>query len=224
MNQNHPAFEFYIRGQFFGGVEDIPEDAPKRLLALSRFDHPQLKAHTATVTEAKANQHVQRRIGKSCAGLNPHYRYTGGELREAIRRGTLAQKESLCLNWTLSGMRSWQLHELYTRWRLSIYELARMVEQTYKGRHALSRWLNLWGETPERPLPEDDGLTRAERARGRGYKIDSRITVHLLVMGAPRSECRVRTWGSIPCLRQVCSINVAARAEFSRSATIQPTT
>ena len=52
----------------------------------------------------------------------------------------------------------------------------------------------------------------------------SSCAVHLLVMGAPRSECRVRTWGSMPCLRQVCSISVAARAAFSRSATIQPTT
>ena len=30
--------------------------------------------------------------------------------------------------------------------------------------------------------------------------------VHLLVIGAPRSECRVSTWGSMPCLRQVSSI------------------
>ena len=48
--------------------------------------------------------------------------------------------------------------------------------------------------------------------------------VHLLVIGAPRSECRVSTWGSMPCLRQVSSISVAASAAFSRSATIQPTT
>ena len=32
------------------------------------------------------------------------------------------------------------------------------------------------------------------------------------------------TWGSMPCLRQVSSISVAASAAFSRSATIQPTT
>ena len=43
-------------------------------------------------------------------------------------------------------------------------------------------------------------------------------------IGAPRSECRVSTWGSMPCLRQVSSISVAASAAFSRSATIQPTT
>ena len=37
---------------------------------------------------------------------------------------------------------------------------------------------------------------------------------HLLVIGAPRSECRVSTWAPI---------SVAASAAFSRSATIQPT-
>ena len=37
----------------------------------------------------------------------------------------------------------------------------------------------------------------------------SSCAVHLLVMGAPRSECRVRTRGLPPCLRQVCSISVS---------------
>ena len=40
----------------------------------------------------------------------------------------------------------------------------------------------------------------------------------------PRSECRVRRRGWTPCFRQLCWINRPARAEFSRSATIQPTT
>ena len=44
-----------------------------------------------------------------------------------------------------------------------------------------------------------------------------------LVMAAPRSECRVRTEGSTPCLRQVSSMSLWATPEFSRSATIQPT-
>ena len=35
---------------------------------------------------------------------------------------------------------------------------------------------------------------------------------------------RAAVWGSMPCLRQVSSISVAASAAFSRSATIQPTT
>ena len=45
----------------------------------------------------------------------------------------------------------------------------------------------------------------------------------LLVIGAPRSECRVSTWGWTPCLWQVSSRRRPASAEFSRSATIQPT-
>ena len=39
----------------------------------------------------------------------------------------------------------------------------------------------------------------------------------------PRSECRVSTWGWTPCLWQVSSMRRPASAEFSRSATIQPT-
>ena len=43
--------------------------------------------------------------------------------------------------------------------------------------------------------------------------------VHFWSSAAPRFECRVSTWGSMPCLRQVSSISVAASAAFSRSAT-----
>ena len=52
----------------------------------------------------------------------------------------------------------------------------------------------------------------------------SSCAVHLAVMGEPRSECRVSTWGWMACLRQLCSMSRAASAAFSRSATIQPTT
>ncbi len=48
--------------------------------------------------------------------------------------------------------------------------------------------------------------------------------VHGLVMGAPRSECRVSTRGWIPCLRHDSSISRLARAALSRSATLHPTT
>ena len=51
----------------------------------------------------------------------------------------------------------------------------------------------------------------------------SSCAVHLLVIGALRSECSVSTRGSTSRLRQVSSISRPASAEFSRSATIQPT-
>ena len=57
-----------------------------------------------------------------------------------------------------------------------------------------------------------DGVVIAElRAAERACDPESASScaVHLLVMGALRSECRVRTWGLMPCLRQVCSINVS---------------
>ena len=47
--------------------------------------------------------------------------------------------------------------------------------------------------------------------------------MHWLVIGAPRSECSVRTWGWTPCFRQLCWIRRPAKAELSRSATIHPT-
>ena len=39
--------------------------------------------------------------------------------------------------------------------------------------------------------------------------------MHWLVIGVPRSECRVRRRGWTPCFRQLCWINRPARAEFS---------
>ena len=64
-------------------------------------------------------------------------------------------------------------------------------------------------------------LGAAQRARD--AEIGEQLCVHLLVIGAPRSECSVSTWGRTPCLWQVSSMRRPASAEFSRSATIQPT-
>ena len=73
-----------------------------------------------------------------------------------------------------------------------------------------------------------EGVVVADPGGGSSERVTPRSArswaVHLLVIGAPRSECRVSTWGSMSCLRQVSSISVAASAAFSRSATIQPTT
>ena len=176
MNEHNPNFAFYIRGQFMGGIEDIPPGAPNRLLPLARFDHPELKRYTSEVTEERANYHAQCRINNSCAGLAHEYRMTGEALRAAIRGASLTRHQALCLNWTLSGLRAWQTHDLWARWRLSIYELARMVETTFDGEHTLAAWLNLWGDNPGRPMPQRDGLTRFERARRRGYEIDPKVT------------------------------------------------
>ena len=54
-------------------------------------------------------------------------------------------------------------------------------------------------------------------------EIASSCAVHLLVIGAPRSECSVSTRGWTSCLWQVSSMRRPASTEFSRSATIQPT-
>ena len=160
ISSDHPQFEFFRRGQFFGGAEDIADDASMTLLALARFDCEHLRARTNRRTEEQAEAAVARRIGKSCAGLAPQYRCKAAELRAAIRKGELDERQRLCFDWTLSGMRSFEIHELYNKWRLSVWELARTVAQSYGGRHALSRWLNLWGMNRARALPDYDGLTR----------------------------------------------------------------
>ena len=176
MNEHHPAFAFYIRGQFMGGIEDIAPGAPARLLPLERFDHPALKVRTDEVTETAADVHAHRRIANCCGGLAAEYRMSGAALRAAMRRGTLTRREACCLDWTLSGMGSWQRHTLWSRWRMSIHDLARMVALSFAGEHTLARWLNLWGEDPTRPLPGNDGLTRYERARARGFEVDPAVS------------------------------------------------
>lgn len=176
ITSDHPQFEFFRRGQFFGGVEDIADDASTELLPLTRFDCEHLRRTRAQRSEKEAEAALARRIGRSCAGLAPEYRCSAAELRAAIRTGTLDERQRRCFDWTLSGMRSFETHELYNKWELSIWEIARTIAYTYGGRHTLSRWLNLWGTSPSRPLPDYDGLTREERARERGYEIDRRIS------------------------------------------------
>ena len=169
MNPIHGGFFRYTLGEFFGGVEDIPWEAPDQLLPLERFEHPNLHRKRSGVTEAQANAWAQGRIGKACAGLRRDLVCTAVEIRGAIQRGAFTHREHSCFAWTLSGIPSWYIHEFYTQWRHSMYELARALTVLWEGNHPLSRWLNLWGENPERALPEPDGLADMERARHRGY-------------------------------------------------------
>ena len=169
MNPIHGGFFHYALGEFFGGVEEIPWEAAGQLLPLKRFDHPNLHRRRINLTEAQANAWAQRRIAKACAGLRRDLLCTAVEIRSAIQRGAFNHREQNCFAWTLSGIPSWYIHEFYTQWRHSMYELARALTVLWDGGHPLARWLNLWGEDPERALPEPDGLTDMERARHRGY-------------------------------------------------------
>lgn len=167
MKADHPQYARFIRGTFFGGVEDIEEGASQTLLALERFDHEALRRTPPGLDEGSALANAERRIAKSCAGLAPAYRMTAGALRAKIAGGALDRRTRTCFDWVLAGMRADEIHELHNAWGLSIHALARTVARSYRGRHALARWLNLWGADPSRPLPVDDGLSRAERARRR---------------------------------------------------------
>ena len=72
----------------------------------------------------------------------------------------------------------------------------------------------------------EKGLSSLTRGRLRDRvtpRSASSCAMHLPVMGAPRSECRVSTRGLMPCLRQDCLMRLVASAELSRSATIHPT-
>ena len=131
ITSDHPQFEFFRRGQFFGGVEDIADDASTELLPLTRFDREHLRRTRGRRSEKEAEAALARRIGKSCAGLAPEYRCSAAELRAAIREGTLDERQQRCFDWTLSGMRSFEIHELYNKWELSIWEIARTIARTY---------------------------------------------------------------------------------------------
>lgn len=167
MKAHDREYPLYIRGEFFGGVEDIKEGASRRLLPLERFKHERLRRKRPGLGERAANANAAIRMGKSCAGLAQEYRTKAEELRTALAGGRLGTRERVCFSWVLAGMRPYEIHELYNQWGLSIYTLARTIALSYRGHHALARWLNLWGEDPEWPLPEYDGLTRAQRAKNR---------------------------------------------------------
>ena len=169
MNPIHGEFLHYTLGEFFGGVEEIPWEAPQQLLPLERFDHPTLHHKRSCISEEAANAWAEIHIGKACAGLRRELVCTAVEIRGAIHTAKFTAREADCFAWTLGGLRGFRVHELYAKWRHSMYELARAVTVLWNGNHPLSRWLNLWGDNPHRPLPEPDGLTPMERARHRGY-------------------------------------------------------
>ena len=66
-----------------------------------------------------------------------------------------------------------ELHEVYTRWRVSQHELARLVGRTYEGRHTLSRRLNLRGENPERRIVLASALGALSVAAGNARGLPS---------------------------------------------------
>lgn len=110
------------------------------------------------------------------------------QLRAAITEGRLDRRGRICFDWVLSGMRGYEIHELYNAWGLSIHALARTLTRSYGGRHALARWLNLWGTDPGRPLPEHDGVSRAERARERRRSEIAKWAAALRTPGAGKAQ------------------------------------
>lgn len=188
MKAHHPQYPLFIRGQFFGGVEDIEEGASLRLLPLERFEDERLHRTPDGLDERKANANAAMRIAKSCTGLACEYRMEAPELRGAIARGELDRRGRVCFDWVLSGMRGFEIHELYNEWGVSIHGLARTVALSYGGHHTLARWLNLWGADAGRPLPEHDGLTRSERARERRETEVGRWLAGLRTPGARKAR------------------------------------
>ena len=168
--QRRLHFDRYIRGEYLGGVEEIDADTTGELLPLERFDHPNLRRLTSRTTEEQANRWARGITSKACAGLRHDLRVPGDELRHTIRNGgRLTAKQQGAYYWTLGGIREEELFTLVANWRLSIHDLARMTARSFDGKLGISRWLNLWGADPERPIPEGDDLTEEERARTRGY-------------------------------------------------------
>ena len=188
MMADHPQYPLFIRGEFFGGVEDIEDGASQILLALERFEQAPLQRTPHGLDEREANANAAMRITKSCSGLAHAYRIEASELRAAIARGELDRRTRTCFDWVLSGMRGYEIHELYNAWGLSIHTLARTVARSYGGRHALARWLNLWGADAKRSPPERDGLSRGERARQRRGTEIGKWVVALRTPGARKAQ------------------------------------
>lgn len=162
-------FERYIRGEYLGCMEEIADDAAPTLEALPAFDHPRLKRLTDRTTERDADHWATITTAKACAGLNPDLRTTGLEFRRKIREdGVLTRREAYAFQWTLSAIRNEHRYTLVAKWRLSIYEIARLSATSFDGL-LLAKWLNLWSANPDKPIPEGDDLTDEERARARGY-------------------------------------------------------
>jgi hypothetical protein len=163
------VFWSYVLGQYLGGIDEIHDDAPRELLPLDHFDDDRLKRHTTLVTEEEADLRAASMTRETRAGLKPAFGCTGRQLRRAIRLGALAPTERGIWKSTLGGICLAHRWVLYARWRLSIYELARITAVEFNGESTLSVWLNLWAENASRPLPDGDGLSREDRARRRGF-------------------------------------------------------
>ena len=98
---------------------------------------------------------------------------TGPELRAGIKAGRFTKIERATWYWTLGGIWSEHLYLLYARWRLSIFELARINAVEFDGTLAMSAWLNLWGVDPKeaaagRRRAGPQGKGAKERIRGSG--------------------------------------------------------
>ena len=166
------VFWSYVLGQYLGSIDEIRDDAPRELLPIDHFDDDRLKRHTALVTEEEADWRAASMAPKTRAGLEPAFGCTGPQLRRAIRLGAFAPTERGIWKSTLGGICLAHRWLLYARWRLSIYELARITAAEFNGESTLSAWLNLWAENSSRPLPDGDGINREVRARKRGFAMN----------------------------------------------------
>ena len=166
------VFWAWATGEYLGGLDEIADDAPRVLLPLDRFDHERLRQRTRFVTEEQAVRFANRVTRKTCAGRQPEFTATGPALRAAIMRGRFTPIERATWYWVLGGIWSEHLYQLYSKWGLSIFELARINAAEFDGTLAMSAWLNLWGANPTRPLPDGaDGLNRKARACARGFVV-----------------------------------------------------
>ena len=142
----------YLYGAYLGSTDEVPDGAPKELLPLDRFNDPRLRRLTPHMTEEEADLRAKAITRKACAGRRRDITASGPALRRAIRSGMFTDIERATFRWTLSGI--WPEHRwtLVAWWRLSIWELARIVKREYEGHLSLSPWLNLWGADPSRPI------------------------------------------------------------------------
>ena len=140
------------RREFFGGWEDA-DSRRIQLEPLEKFDHPELHVVRMGQPEWDPVEEIASQIRKGMAGAPKSERVDAAVLRKALQRGRLGRKQQRCVNEMVASFRIWEMHFPFTTWGLSMYELARVVVVTYGGKHCWAPWLNLWADTPQRPLP-----------------------------------------------------------------------
>ena len=110
-------------------------------------NHPAHESRSIRVNRrspgAIAHGVVSVNVRKNLHLADGEYERASTQLLKALRTGSLDRTQRLRFDRVLSGMRRWERHLIYRAWGLSIFDLARVVAQSYGGRHSRLRGVAL---------------------------------------------------------------------------------